>query len=66
MTTAIKSSIDHGAPYKAQPSGGKNSMWYVEDCTGFNCLSFSDKPGAKFTDEQEARRVADAWNKGTT
>lgn len=59
----IKSTIDHGGPYTAMPSGGKNSWWYVQDKTGFNCFSVIVKPGAKFTTEAIARLVATAWNK---
>lgn len=49
-------------PYKAVPSGGKNAWWYVENSQGFNCLSFPDKPGAKFTDQITASAIAADWN----
>lgn len=29
---------------------------------GFNCLSFPDKPGAKFTTLEEAARICAEWN----
>lgn len=31
---------------------------------GFNCLSFPDRPGAKFTTPENAERIAAEWNKG--
>lgn len=50
-------------PYSAHPSGGKNSLWYVANAQGFNCLTFQNKPGAVFTSEKRAREIADEWNK---
>lgn len=29
---------------------------------GFNCLSFTDKPGAKFTNHDEAMAICEKWN----
>ena len=49
-------------PYKAMPSGGKNNWWYVENAHGFNCLSFHEKPGAKFTSRDNAFAIAQKWN----
>ena len=49
-------------PYSAQPSGGSNSWWFVANRDGFNCLSFPEKPGAKFTSREDAEAIADAWN----
>lgn len=32
---------------------------------GFNCLTFPDKPGAKFTSKDEAQAICDRWNTKT-
>ena len=49
-------------PYTAEPSGGQNDWWYVANAQGFNCLTFPDKPGAKFTDKATAQHIAQDWN----
>jgi hypothetical protein len=47
-------------PYKAADYG----QWAgVENAQGFNCLSFPDKPGAKFTTLEHAEAIAKEWNK---
>jgi len=47
-------------PYKAADYG----YWAgVENAQGFNCLSFPDKPGAKFTTMEHAEAIAKEWNK---
>lgn len=50
-------------PYTAHHSGGDNSLWYVSNKDGINCLTFKSKPGAVFTNEQAAKEIADKWNK---
>lgn len=62
MTEVRKSTIDHGGPYTAQPSGGRDDWWFVADKVGFNCLAFVEKPGAKFTTRDHAVAVAERWN----
>jgi hypothetical protein len=47
-------------PYKAQPSGGNNAWWHVENAQGINCLSF--EAGQKFTSEATAKELANNWN----
>ena len=61
---ATKSTIDHGKPYTALPARDDSlgGYWYVADHTGFNVLSFSAKPGAKFTSVERAKEIADRWN----
>jgi hypothetical protein len=47
-------------PYKAADYG----QWAgVENAQGFNCLTFPDKPGAKFTTMEHAEAIAKEWNK---
>ena len=38
----------------------------VCNSTGFNCLSFTDKPGAKFTSAELAESICEEWNKEQT
>jgi hypothetical protein len=57
------------APYTAKPSGGRNDWWYVENASGFNCLSFRDLEtgqltGAKFTSQNCAKKLEQEWNDG--
>ena len=49
-------------PFAACHIGGNSAWWYVANKDGFNCLSFAGKPGAKFTTEQRALKIAAAWN----
>jgi hypothetical protein len=49
-------------PYTAQPAGGPYGWWYVENRQGINCLTFTAKPGAVFTDEASAKAIAEKWN----
>jgi len=50
-------------PYRAEDLGGKMGWWGVMNKSGFNCLTFPDKPGAVVTSEANAKRLADEWNK---
>jgi hypothetical protein len=34
----------------------------VVDERGFNCLSFPEAPGAKFTTKEHAQEICDLWN----
>ena len=34
----------------------------VVDERGFNCLSFPETPGAKFTTKEHAQEICDMWN----
>ena len=49
-------------PYKAEDLGGKMGWWGVMNRNGFNCLTFSDKPGAVVTTEEWAKQIATEWN----
>lgn len=35
----------------------------VCNAQGFNCLQFTDKPGAKFTTLEEANAICEKWNR---
>ena len=50
-------------PYKAEAIGS-NGWWGVKNKNGFNCLTFTDKPGCVFALEAEAKSLADEWNDG--
>ena len=50
-------------PYKAEAIG-PNGWWGVKNKNGFNCLTFTDRPGHVFALEAEAKRLADEWNNG--
>ena len=49
-------------PFKAEPSGGENDLWFVANGHGFNCLTFLNAPGAKFTCEEKAKEIAASFN----
>ena len=57
-----KSGIDTGGPYQAMPIEAHPWWWYVQDKTGLNVLSFLEKPGAVFTNEANAKAIAESWN----
>lgn len=59
---ATKTSLDHGKPYTALPSGGTNNWWYVADSVGFNVLQIEGCRGAKFTTQENAEAAATRWN----
>lgn len=48
-------------PYKAEMVGP--SWAGVMNAHGFNCLTFTDKPGAVFTTMEKAEAIAKEWNK---
>ena len=50
-------------PYRAEDLGGKMGWWGVMNRNGLNVLTFPDKPGAVVTSEENAKRIADEWNK---
>jgi hypothetical protein len=50
------------SPYRAESLGGKMGWWGVMNRNGLNVLTFPDKPGAVVTSEENAKRLADAWN----
>jgi hypothetical protein len=50
-------------PYRAESLGGDMGWWGVMNRNGLNVLTFPDKPGAVVTSEENAKRLADAWNK---
>ena len=50
-------------PYRAEDLGGKMKWWGVMNRNGFNCLTFTDKPGAVVTSEARAKQIAAEWNK---
>lgn len=54
-------------PYRVESLPGKHcDTWhYVANANGFNCLSFTDKPGAKFTlSLDDANEICRRWNAG--
>lgn len=61
--TAVPAKHFDFPPYSAQPSDGANDWWYVANSVGYNCLTFPEKPGAKFTSEAHAKQLAEDWNK---
>lgn len=50
-------------PYKAEAIG-PNGWWGVKNKNGFNCLTFTDRPGHVFALEAEAKSLAEEWNNG--
>ena len=50
-------------PYKAEAIG-PNGWWGVKNRNGFNCLTFTDRPGHVFALEAEAKSLAEEWNNG--
>ncbi len=63
MITAFPTHGFARPPYTARLYS-KDSGWSgVENCDGFNALSFPEKPGAKFTSLEEAMEIADDWNR---
>jgi hypothetical protein len=40
-----------------------NGLRCVCNKNGFNCLSFTDAPGAKFTSKKTAEAIVTEWNK---
>jgi hypothetical protein len=52
-------------PYRVEKIGNHDQDWHaVCNANGFNCLSFPDKPGAKFTTRENAERICAEWNRG--
>ena len=47
-------------PYRAEQVG--STWWGVMNVNGFNCLTFTDKPGAVVTNEPHAKEIADMFN----
>lgn len=50
-------------PYKAEAIG-PNGWWGVKNRNGFNCLTFTNRPGHVFALEAEAKSLAEEWNNG--
>jgi hypothetical protein len=50
-------------PYQAEAIG-PNGWWGIKNKNGFNCLTFTDKPGCVFALEAEAKSLAEEWNNG--
>lgn len=59
--TAVPAKHFASPPYKAEMVGP--SWAGVMNAQGFNCLTFTDKPGATVTDFATAQKIADEWNK---
>lgn len=59
MTYIVSKYFAH-PPYKAELV--HQSWACVLNVNGINCLSFSDKPGAKFTTLEHAKKIAGEWN----
>lgn len=51
-------------PYHVESFPGYSSVGWHCVCNkhGFNCLSFTDKPGAKFTTLEDATAICERWN----
>jgi hypothetical protein len=51
-------------PYAATPVqvDRPDDLWFVANATGFNCLTFTDQPGAVFSSKARCLEIADAWN----
>lgn len=55
-------------PYVARSASDKRDdwvFWFVADATGFNGLSFSHAPGAKFVSRAVAEALAKLMNEAT-
>lgn len=65
IDTAVPSKWFAIPPYHVESFPGYSSEgWHcVCNKNGFNCLSFTDKPGAKFTTLEDATEICDIWNK---
>jgi hypothetical protein len=59
-TKATKTPGFDRPPYRVEVSPGGWACVLNRD--GFNCLQFPGKPGAKFTTEEDARRICSDWN----
>jgi hypothetical protein len=55
-------------PYQLEPMHPDypEGLQCVMNANGFNCLSFEDKPGAKFAPKHIAQAIMDKWNKENT
>lgn len=60
MNNAVPTKHFDLPPYRAEAMGG--DRWGVVNRDGFNCLSFPDKPGAKFSTIERAHEIAAEWN----
>ena len=52
------------SPYHVESfPGSSDDGWHcVCNKNGFNCLSFTDRPGAKFTSLDNAKAICELWN----
>jgi len=52
-------------PYRLEPAHPKNpdGLQCIMNASGFNCLTFEDKPGATFAPKPIAQAIVDKWNK---
>lgn len=62
MSPAINPQIPNAAPPFVAVEYTKGGFAGVENTSGVNCLTFSGKPGAVFTDIETARAIAAQWN----
>jgi hypothetical protein len=51
-------------PYRLEPMNDKvpDGLQCVMNANGFNCLSFTDCPGAKFAPKEIAQEIVNKWN----
>jgi hypothetical protein len=51
-------------PYRMEPMNDKfpDGLQCVMNANGFNCLSFTDCPGAKFAPKEIAQEIVSKWN----
>ena len=71
-TTFVGGSVDSAIPtehfafppYRLEPANPKepDGLQCVMNANGFNCLSFKDKPGAKFAPKHVAQVIVERWN----
>lgn len=67
MKVVAQSQGNAGAPYRARPSCGDDTWWYVEDKNGVNVISVivdGRQTGQKFVDKFAAESLARWWNDG--
>ena len=62
--TAVPTSGFEIPPYHVESFPGYSPEGWHCVCNkhGFNCLSFTDKPGAKFTTMGDATAICERWN----
>lgn len=60
--TAVPTAGYELPPYSVWSAPSKSGWHCVLNREGFNCLSFTDAPGRKFTTLEGAQAICDRWN----